>query len=144
MSKHRPIIALVTLQAVAASPAIAMTAPCCCTQRPVETVKACCQEADDAARIASAAPKACSAKQERAPNSVAPPACCCVESTPAVPTSRDDPTAKQTVREATFAVAPLSFAAVAPSCTTNCAEAVAEPPRLSGPRLLALYCIWLK
>jgi hypothetical protein len=144
MMKHRSMIALVTLLAVAVSPAIAAAAPCCCAQKPVEAVKSCCRKADDSARASAAALQPCCAKREPVRSSVAPRTCCCVESIPALPVSRDDATAKQTVRGATFAVAPASIAAVVPSFATHRAEAVVGPPPLCGPPLLALLCTWLK
>jgi hypothetical protein len=144
MNTHRPIISLVTLLALAASPAMAMTASCCCAKKPVEVVKSCCQKTSETTEAPTAAVKPCCAKRELAHQSVGARACCCVEPTPAVLTSRNDATANQTVRETTLAVAPTSIAALVPAFTPIRVEAATEPPPLSGPPLLALYCTWLK
>jgi hypothetical protein len=158
MQFFKTLITLVTLAAVAVQPALAALQPCCCVKK-VELEKACCGAKDsalpsDAARngvrpdttVATPERSCCARKAaaEKTPTAAVVEAtgCCCVKSSPAIPASRD--LAKQISEQAplvpVLAAVDLFDAAPAARCVAHATEV--QP--LSGPPLLALYCIWRK
>jgi hypothetical protein len=157
MQFFKTLITLVTLAAVAAQPALAALQPCCCVRK-VELERPCCAAKDstdrsDAARsgerpestAATPAHSCCALKTaEKTPAAAVVEAtgCCCVKSSPSIPASRD--LAKQISEQAPLVpvLAAVDLFEAAPAARS--AAYATELCPLSGPPLLALYCIWRK
>jgi hypothetical protein len=138
----KTLVAVVTLAAVAAQPALAALHTCCCI-RPVEAERSCCAAKHaEQEPAAGAAPHSCCATKMPAPAVVQTAGCCCVKTSPAVPTARDlvQTVTEQSPQAPVSAVVDLFDAA--PAACGEILSAEARP--LTGPPLLALYCIWRK
>ena len=141
MKTFKAIIAAITLLAVAANPIVAMAMPCCCT-KPVEQQRSCCQPA--AQKTSSNDQHACCAKHQASNKFVEQRAgCCCITSSPASTSPRES-LAKLSVENHSFDVAFWSADQSLQAPTSRYLDHSADRFSVSGPPLLALYCIWLK
>jgi hypothetical protein len=149
----KTFVAVVLAAAVAAQPAPAALRPCCCV-KPVEVAtkvespaaaeRPCCaaKQAETARAAVATSAQSCCALKTPAAALVQAGGCCCLKAPPAVPASRDQ--AKQTAEQAPLVpvLAIVDFFDAA--STAHRAAPTSEPSPLSGPPLLALYCIWRK
>jgi hypothetical protein len=140
MRALKVFVALVTLTAVTGRPVLAAFEPCCCSRK-VEVSRPCCaakQESNEDAGIP--AHSCCATKTAVAV--VEASGCCCVKPPPAVPVSRDQ-AAKTAEQAPTVPVlAAVDLAEAAPAAKLGAHSSQLRP--VSGPPLLALYCIWRK
>lgn len=159
MLKFRPIMAIVALLAVVASPVLAVMTPCCCTRpeaaTPEVVTRACCKSDSRQISTAAAGEHACCAKKRQtnaashdgvstcknvAPHGVHRATCCCVQSAPATVTVRETRTILDDQPIALHHVALPVNVGLSIGTPHEALHRVARP---SGPALLALYCIWL-
>ena len=139
MRTFNSLITVFTLLAVAVNPVAAAWVPCCCTPaKKVESKPPCCA-------VDYAQPEhACDFTAEHAPESVGakPLSGCCCFTAPPVRTLRDS-VSKLSVGQPQFAVVwPTVEQLVVPAMSLS--QPFTAPGLLSGPSLLAQYCIWLK
>lgn len=140
MKIFQSIVAAITLLAVAANPVVAMAMPCCCT-KPIEQRRSCCQTAqttssDNHSDCCAEKPDSNSLAQYRAD-------CCCVTA-PLTSTSAQENAVKPSVEKHSFDVMFLVADDPVPLPTSHYLENSPSRFSLSGPSLLALYCIWLE
>jgi hypothetical protein len=165
MRHLKTIIALVTLAAFAGRPALAALGPCCCvnkvevtktgcpTQRPAVEVKppvaieashACCAPRQLAVPVLDTVVAEATVAESTVAEStgVIAAGCCCLKTPPAAPAPRD--VARHTAEQApmTPVAVVVDVFDLAPAARGVAYESVVPP--LSGPPLLALYCIWRK
>lgn len=146
MNMFKAIVAAVTLLAVAVNPIAAMGMACCCTAilqqtRPLQQTRSCCQSA---AQASSVEQRACSAKQGSANELIQHVASCCCAKVPPPSTSPRASLERPSVENEPLDVA---FGPVDRTAQRPTSIALEHSPgrfTLSGPPLLALYCIWLK
>jgi hypothetical protein len=159
----KAIIAALTLVAVAAQPVVASWIPCCCTkpeqratpelreqlpelrEQPKTPERSCCQTAEHVAKSpATTGPTAaaCCAQNQTPADIVVGSGCCCVKAPPAVPSSPDQP--KQIIEQPSIEPSCSSVDCLVPAPAIRRFEQLPGVHTLTGPPLLALYCIWLK
>jgi len=140
-------VAIVMSAAVAAQPALAAIQPCCCVKQ-VEVEPPCCaakhakpEQITSGDSVAVPA-RSCCAKKTAAAALVRSTGCCCQMAPPAAAPSRDQ--AKQVSEQAPLVpvLAAVDLLDAAPAARG--VAHVSEIRPLSGPPLLALYCIWRK
>ncbi len=170
MLKFRPILAILALLAVLASPVLAMMTPCCCTRPEAATPKGvtleaatqpCCESGSRQISTPAVGEHACCAKNRLAdtasgesastctnaptctnvaPHGVHRATCCCVQSAPATVTVRETRTILDNQPVALHHVALPVNVGLSVGTRHAALDRVVRP---SGPPLLALYCIWL-
>jgi hypothetical protein len=138
MKTFRTFITALVVLAVAGSPLTAMAMPCCCTQ-PVETKRSCCP----VKKPAAAEPAACCAKKQAAPLVQLRSECCCVKALPAS-TLASEKSTQSSPQNSPVEVAYLPADRIFPAASAGDLQHSVGERRLSGPPLLARYCIWLK
>jgi len=136
----KSLFVAITVLAVSASPVLASLKLCCCS-RPVEQKKSCCRTTQNATLIAQ---KPCCATKMTS-NSVlqVSKGCCCIKTLEA--TSVSDRGVRPDVEKQPLDLAFLKEDQQRKLLTLRDIKDQ-SPGRftLSGPRLLALYCTWLK
>ncbi|MFN0195312.1 MAG: hypothetical protein ACKVT0_01095 [Planctomycetaceae bacterium] len=140
MRTLKAVTVAITLIAVTANPVVAMVRPCCCTKR-VEPERACCQQVAERVSVQRAC---CAKKTETAEIARLSNGCCCVKAPPASTPSRDN-LATSEIKEQSAGVTefvPSDLAVRVPASIAL--DRAGDRISLSGPPLLALYCIWLK
>lgn len=148
MARFRTAITIVALLAVAANSAAAAFRPRCCrTERPEQSKRACCAQAEDEPAAAEPA-SCCRAKQVAVQSRWAvtwgTQPCCCQKSLPAVPAVRESiaARARSEVQPAIIGEA-LALDGVPPARDRirNYRPGTLVP---AAPPISVLYCVWLK
>jgi len=141
MKTFKQIVAAVTLLAFAANSVVAMAVPRCCT-RPVEQRRSCCQSATQKASASNQ--YACCAKKQASHEFVQHRLGCCCVKAPLASTSPRENLAKPSFEEHLLDFAFWSADHFVQAPTSSYSNDSPGRFSLSGPPLLALYCIWLK
>lgn len=139
MRTIKALIAVLTVFAVAADPVAASISPCCCVKH-AEPERSCCRAAAKSAEVASH--PACCAKKHLPVDTAVRSGCCCVKAPPAVPASPDQ--TKQIIEQPSIEPASSAVDCLVYAPATRRFEQLPGSLTLTGPPLLALYCIWLK
>jgi hypothetical protein len=143
MRLSRAYIALISMLAIAANSLAAMGTPCRCT-RQVDAECPCCSSAAKQAVATKLDRPACCARQQSPSNAVlqTPAKCCCGQTPPASVTARES----SPKSSAELAIKVACWSADRDDLSPTSGILRHSPGRfaLSGPPLLALYCIWLK
>ena len=139
MQTLKPLLVAITVLALSASPVLSSLKLCCCS-KPVEHKKSCCRSTQNATLTA---PKPCCATKLTSHSDLqVTKGCCCIKVLEA--TSVSD----RGVRSDVEKQLDIPFFNELQLRKLLTLRAFADPsPRrfvLSGPRLLALYCTWLK
>ena len=140
MQTLKPLFVAITVLAVSASPVLASLKLCCCST-PVEQKKSCCRTVPDATLIAQ---KPCCATRMTSSSVLqVSKSCCCIKALEATPVSESG--LRPDVEKQPLDLAFLKEDQQRKLLTLQDIEDQ-SPGRftLTGPRLLALYCIWLK
>lgn len=144
MRTLKAFIAALTLVAVAANPVAASLLPCCCV-KPEKIERSCCHAAEQSAKAAKkldASIPDCCAKKYVPSDASARGGCCCFKAPPAVPASPDQ--TKQIIEHPSIQPACSSVDCIVNTQAIRRFEQLPGTHTLTGPPLLALYCIWLK
>lgn len=144
MRTLKAIIATLTLLAVAANPVAASLVPCCCVKQ-AKPERSCCKTAETAAKSEEEAVvtlPACCAKKHAPVDTIVRGGCCCVKAPPAVPASPDQ--TKQIIEQPSIEPSCSAVDCLDHAPATRRFEQLPGSLTLTGPPLLALYCIWLK
>ena len=141
MSTFKSLITAITLIAVAANPVAAGLLPCCCTEK-VQPERPCCQATKQAVQSTADSPSCCAKKQQES-SSVQQSGCCCFDVPPAVPASSEK-FAKPTTEPQPLVVFCSFVDSSVQAPVIRRFEHASGSLTISGPPLLALYCIWLK
>jgi hypothetical protein len=138
MGAFKTLISFVMLLAVAVHPLAAAAMPCCCIEAG-NTKQACSRH--EAKQDAAVSRSCC--QQPHVPVEVLQPVgCCCTQAQPASATTRNN-IPQSELKRLTWTT--IELPGEAPTAVLRIeALSSARPIALSGPPLLALYCIWLK
>lgn len=139
MCYFRALISAVTLLAIAINPVAAAIAPYCCT-KPATQDGPCCEAVAKAATVKL---PACCAKKHATALAVLKAGCCCFKLPPAPPPAREN-LAKPSFDKPALDFAGWSSVGVVDAASAGCLEGATGWLQVSGPPILALYCIWLK
>jgi hypothetical protein len=144
MTTLKAIIATLTLLAVAVNPVAASLVPCCCVKQ-AKPESSCCRTTETAAKAMEApgvALPACCAQKEVQVDTIVRGGCCCVKAPPAVPAAPDQ--TKQIIEQPSIEPSCSLVDRLVHAPATRRFEQLPGSLTLTGPPLLALYCIWLK
>jgi hypothetical protein len=140
MRTFKAFVAAITLLAVGVNPLAAGLMPCCMVTE-AQTAPACGQNA--AGHKCCKKHPICCKKQLVAMDSPLTLGCCCVKVPPAS-TPPSDNTQKLPAQQQVLALGSSTFIVAEPSQAAHALPFAHDGLALSGPPLLALYCIWLK